>query len=234
MGAGAVVAATGERGLDCYGGLARRMPRTTAAMLIAALAIAALPPLNGFVSEWLLFQAVLASPDAARLVPEARGAGRRRRLRAGGGSGRRGVRAPDRHHLPRRPRSARRRAARATGRTASRPRACCSRRRPAWCWARCRRWPSSRCRRSCRRVLGARMPDGWSGPWRSLVPMPTSASSYNGLIILVFLAVLGDAGRGDAAAARLGRAAPRARLGLRLSRSATRHPVHRRKASRSR
>ena len=32
------------------------------------------------------------------------------------------------------------------------------------------------------------MPDGWSGPWRSLVPMPTSASSYNGLIILVFLA----------------------------------------------
>jgi NADH:ubiquinone oxidoreductase subunit 5 (subunit L)/multisubunit Na+/H+ antiporter MnhA subunit len=39
------------------------MPQTAFAVLIGAVAIAALPPLNGFVSEWLTFQAILASPD---------------------------------------------------------------------------------------------------------------------------------------------------------------------------
>ncbi|MFZ5669199.1 MAG: hydrogenase 4 subunit B [Pseudomonadota bacterium] len=63
FGAGAVLIATGARSLEALGGLIRRMPVTAAAFLTGAAAISALPPLNGFVSEWLMFQAVLASPD---------------------------------------------------------------------------------------------------------------------------------------------------------------------------
>lgn len=62
LGAGAVLHATGHRDLDRLGGLIHRMPRTAAFFLVGALAISALPPLNGFVSEWLLFQSVLAGP----------------------------------------------------------------------------------------------------------------------------------------------------------------------------
>lgn len=60
--AGAVLGATGERDLEKLGGLIRRMPRTALLALAGCLAISALPPLNGFVSEWLTFQAVLLSP----------------------------------------------------------------------------------------------------------------------------------------------------------------------------
>lgn len=63
LGAGAVVTAVGARDLNAFGGLARRMPWTMGVMLVGAMAIAALPPLNGFVSEWLLLQSVLASPQ---------------------------------------------------------------------------------------------------------------------------------------------------------------------------
>jgi len=63
LGAGAVLHATGRRDLDGLGGLIHRMPRTAIFFLVGALAISALPPLNGFVSEWLLFQAVLAAPE---------------------------------------------------------------------------------------------------------------------------------------------------------------------------
>ena len=62
LGAGAVLHATGRRDLDGLGGLVHRMPQTSFFWLIGALSISALPPLNGFVSEWLLFQAVLAGP----------------------------------------------------------------------------------------------------------------------------------------------------------------------------
>jgi formate hydrogenlyase subunit 3/multisubunit Na+/H+ antiporter MnhD subunit len=62
MGAGAVLNATGLRDLDKLGGLIHRMPVTAFLMLVGVLAISALPPLNGFASEWLLFQAVLMSP----------------------------------------------------------------------------------------------------------------------------------------------------------------------------
>jgi len=54
QGAGAVLHATGVRDLDALGGLARRMPVTAATFLVGAVAIAGLPPLNGFVSEWLI------------------------------------------------------------------------------------------------------------------------------------------------------------------------------------
>ena len=61
-GAGAVLGATGERNMDRLGGLIHRMPLTAIAFLAGALAISALPPFNGFVSEWLTFQAILLSP----------------------------------------------------------------------------------------------------------------------------------------------------------------------------
>jgi hydrogenase-4 component B len=62
-GAGAVLDATGERDMDRLGGLIHRMPLTSFAVLVGCVAISALPPFNGFVSEWLMFQAVLQSPE---------------------------------------------------------------------------------------------------------------------------------------------------------------------------
>jgi len=59
LGTGAVLHATGERSLGRLGGLIHRMPWVAWLTLIGALAIAGLPPLNGFVSEWLLLQAFL-------------------------------------------------------------------------------------------------------------------------------------------------------------------------------
>ncbi|PBB64949.1 hydrogenase 4 subunit B [Mesorhizobium sp. WSM4312] len=63
FGAGAVLTATGERDMEKLGGLIHRMPLTSFAFLVGCVAISALPPFNGFVSEWLAFQAVLQSPD---------------------------------------------------------------------------------------------------------------------------------------------------------------------------
>jgi formate hydrogenlyase subunit 3/multisubunit Na+/H+ antiporter MnhD subunit len=62
FGAGAVLTATGSRDLGRMGGLLNRMPATGLFVLIGCAAISALPPLNGFVSEWLVFQAILLSP----------------------------------------------------------------------------------------------------------------------------------------------------------------------------
>jgi hydrogenase-4 component B len=59
LGAGAVQTGTGTRDLERLGGLIHRMPRTAALVLIGSVAIAALPPLNGFAGEWLLFQSLL-------------------------------------------------------------------------------------------------------------------------------------------------------------------------------
>jgi hydrogenase-4 component B len=63
FGAGAVLTATGERDMEHLGGLIRGMPQTAFVFLIGCAAISALPPLNGFVSEWLTFQAILLSPQ---------------------------------------------------------------------------------------------------------------------------------------------------------------------------
>lgn len=63
FGAGAVLTATHERDMERLGGLIHRMPATAFAFLIGCAAISALPPLNGFVSEWLTFQAILVSPQ---------------------------------------------------------------------------------------------------------------------------------------------------------------------------
>ncbi|HET9550429.1 MAG TPA: proton-conducting transporter membrane subunit, partial [Candidatus Binatia bacterium] len=61
MGAGAVLHATHTRNMEELGGLIKRMPQTAALFLVGSLAIAALPPFNGFISEWLTFQSLLLS-----------------------------------------------------------------------------------------------------------------------------------------------------------------------------
>jgi hydrogenase-4 component B len=59
LGAGAVLHATHTRNMEEMGGLIKRMPKTAFFFLIGAVAISALPPLNGFISEWLTYQALL-------------------------------------------------------------------------------------------------------------------------------------------------------------------------------
>jgi formate hydrogenlyase subunit 3/multisubunit Na+/H+ antiporter MnhD subunit len=63
FGAGSVLHGTGLRDMGRLGGLINRMPWTHFAMLTGCLAISALPPLNGFVSEWMTFQAILLRPE---------------------------------------------------------------------------------------------------------------------------------------------------------------------------
>jgi hydrogenase-4 component B len=62
LGTGSVLHATGERNLTRLGGLIHKMPKLALLVLVGVLAAAGLPPLNGFVSEWLLLQAFLFSP----------------------------------------------------------------------------------------------------------------------------------------------------------------------------
>ena len=61
LAAGSVVHATGTRNMEQMGGVLRRMPKTGALFLVGSLAIAAMPPFNGFISEWLTFQTLLLS-----------------------------------------------------------------------------------------------------------------------------------------------------------------------------
>jgi hydrogenase-4 component B len=72
LGAGAVLHETGTGAIDCLGGLFKRMPVTGLTFLIGAVAISALPPLNGFVSEFLIYLGAFEGLKAARatqLVP---------------------------------------------------------------------------------------------------------------------------------------------------------------------
>ncbi len=62
LGAGAVLYRTHERDLERMGGLIQRMPVTAFMFLVGSVAISALPPFNGFVSEWLTFQTALQVP----------------------------------------------------------------------------------------------------------------------------------------------------------------------------
>jgi hydrogenase-4 component B len=70
FGAGSVDVATGTRDMERAGGLIHRMKRTAFFFLIGCAAISALPPLNGFVSEWLTFQAILLGPGLAEWGPK--------------------------------------------------------------------------------------------------------------------------------------------------------------------
>ena len=79
IGIGAVEAQAGTRDMDRLGGLIKWMPLTALGFLAGALSIAALPPFNGFVSEWLTLQAMLRSAElsstAAKMVFALCGAG---------------------------------------------------------------------------------------------------------------------------------------------------------------
>ena len=68
FGAGALQFSTHTRNIEEYGGLLRRMPWTGACFLIGAVSIAALPPTNGFVSEWLVFQSLFLSVQLPPLL----------------------------------------------------------------------------------------------------------------------------------------------------------------------
>ncbi len=101
FGAGAVLNSTGERNIEKLGGLIQRMPIVAFLFLGGCLAISALPPLNGFVSEWLLFQAILLSPDLPQwglklMIPAVW-----RDARLGGRAFGNVLRARLRHHVPR-------------------------------------------------------------------------------------------------------------------------------------
>lgn len=63
LGAGSVLHATGTRNMEKMGGLIKRMPWTAGFFLLGSIAISALPPLNGFASEWLVFQSLLGGPN---------------------------------------------------------------------------------------------------------------------------------------------------------------------------
>src|SRR5207244_4675530 len=76
LGALSVLNATHTRNMEEMGGLIKRMPRTALFFLVGAAAISALPPLNGFVSEWVVFQALLGGAtipkrEVAVLMPVA-------------------------------------------------------------------------------------------------------------------------------------------------------------------
>ena len=78
LGAGSVLHATHTRNMEEMGGLIRKMPWTALFFLIGSAAISALPPLNGFASEWLVFQTLLGgfnipTPEVAVLMPVAVG-----------------------------------------------------------------------------------------------------------------------------------------------------------------
>jgi hydrogenase-4 component B len=74
LGAGAIERATGTLRLDHLGGVLRRMPWTGAAFGIAAMAIAGLPPLNGFASEWVTLQTLLRLPAHGAVLDGVAGA----------------------------------------------------------------------------------------------------------------------------------------------------------------
>ena len=78
LGAGSVLHATHTRNMEEMGGLIKRMPVTALCLLIGAAAISALPPLNGFASEWIVFQSLLEGfnipkPEVAMIMPIAVG-----------------------------------------------------------------------------------------------------------------------------------------------------------------
>ena len=86
LGTGAVLHATGERNLGHLGGLIHRMPWVAWLTLVGVLAIAGLPPLNGFVSEWLLLQSFLFAYKVPHAVRQHAAAAGRRAARAGRGA----------------------------------------------------------------------------------------------------------------------------------------------------
>lgn len=187
MGAGAIVHATGARNLDAFGGLASRMPWTMGSFLVGSAAIAALPPLNGFVSEWLLFQSVLSIarvPDwlLKMLVPAA-GAGFALAAALAAACF---IRVFGITFLGR---------ARSTGAATAHDADRYSLSAMCLVAAGCVLFgilpllaiePLQRAVLFC---LNTRLQDQTTTPWLSLVPLSNSGSSYNGITIFVFLII---------------------------------------------
>jgi hydrogenase-4 component B len=187
FGAGAVLTSTGEREMDQLGGLIHRMPFTSFFVLVGCVAISALPPFNGFVSEWLVFQAVLQSPDlpqwALKIMVPAVGAmlalaaalaaacfvkafgltflGRPRSIAAGSAS------EVDRYSL-----SAMFFLATMCLLAGILPGLVIDALSPI-----------------AAEMLGARMPVQLNEAWLSIVPIAESQSSYNGLLVMVFITI---------------------------------------------
>jgi len=187
FGSGALLTATGERDIEKMGGLIKGMPLTAFLMLGGCLAISALPPLNGFVSEWLTFQAILLSPQlpqwGLKLLAPAAGA---MLALAAALSAACFVRAYGIAFLGR-PRTP------AAGRAAETDRFSLA--AMATCLALCviagilpgllidTLSPVTQA------LTRARMPVQTTMSWLSIVPVAESRSSYNGLLVLLFITV---------------------------------------------
>ncbi|GAB6034980.1 hydrogenase 4 subunit B [Galenea microaerophila] len=68
MGAGSVLHQTHTKNIEKYGGLIKNMPITAFTFLLAAMSISALPPTNGFLSEWMIFQSMLSSSHLDNMI----------------------------------------------------------------------------------------------------------------------------------------------------------------------
>ncbi|MBZ0163507.1 MAG: hydrogenase 4 subunit B [Notoacmeibacter sp.] len=191
MGAGAVLNATGRRDLDGLGGLIGRMPVTSFLVLVGVTAISALPPLNGFASEWLVFQSVLKSPELPQiglqiLIPAAGGllalaaalvAAAFVRIYGVGFLGR--------------PRSEAARQAKEVDRFSLTAMALLA----AICVL-AGIFPGlvlDTMAPAVHAMLGSQLPLQAEQPWLTLVPITESRSTYNGLLVMVFIAVSASA-----------------------------------------
>ena len=225
FGAGAVLTATGERDMEHLGGLIHRMPQTAFVFLVGCAAISALPPLNGFVSEWLTFQAILLSPQlpswGLKLLVPAVGAllALSAALAAACFVKAYGVTFLGRPRTP------------AAERASETDRFSLA--AMFFLAALClvvgilpgvfidALAPVSTA------LIGARMPPQIGAQWLSIVPIAASRSSYDGLLVFLFMAAVGHARGVCDPPPRLRPLAPRAGLGLRLSRLEPGDAIHR-------
>ena len=189
FGAGAVLTATGERDMEKLGGLIHRMPVTSFAFLVGSAAIAALPPLNGFVSEWLAFQAVLQSPELPLwglkiLIPAVGGLLALSAALAAAAF----VRAFGITFLGR-PRSAVTQAAHEVDRLSLAAMLVLA----ALCLAAgiLPGFVIDALAPVTQALVGGAMPRQADGAWLSIVPIAEGRSSYNGLLVFVFVAISG-------------------------------------------
>ena len=225
FGAGAVLTATGERDMEHLGGLIHRMPQTAFVFLVGCAAISALPPLNGFVSEWLTFQAILLSPQlpswGLKLLVPAVGAllALSAALAAACFVKAYGVTFLGRPRTP------------AAERATETDRFSLA--AMFFLAALClvagilpglfidALAPVSTA------LIGARMPPQIGAQWLSIVPIAASRSSYDGLLVFLFIDSIGHARGVCDPPPRLRPLAPRAGLGLRLSRPEPGDAIHR-------
>lgn len=77
LGAGSVWFRTGHRDIEKLGGIGKKMPVISIAMLVGLMAMAALPPLNGFAGEWVIYQSFFKLSNSGAFVARLRAAARR-------------------------------------------------------------------------------------------------------------------------------------------------------------